>query len=184
MSKALGKLHRLEAAGKCHVLYADESGFCLQPVVPYLWQKKGKEHTVTLASQTHGKRFSVLGFLDARAGQVHSFPASERLTAQHLVDSIEVLLPEVTAPTVIVLDNASLHRAKIVREKQAQWKKKGVRLLFLPPYCPHLNRIETVWKHVKYRWLTPTDYADFATLTKSVTDILTGIGTKYRLTFA
>lgn len=44
--RALSKLHRLEAAGKCDVLYADESGFCLQPCYspasPTFGRRKGR----------------------------------------------------------------------------------------------------------------------------------------------
>ena len=54
-------MHRLEDAGKCTVFYGDESGFCLSPVVPYLWQPKGK--TVGLPAKTHSRRLNVLGFL-------------------------------------------------------------------------------------------------------------------------
>ena len=182
VKKALHKLHRLETAGKCHVFYTDESGFCLQPCVPYLWQKKGQ--TVGLASQAHGKRLSVLGFLHRQTGNLHCFPCAERLTAQHLIDSVEDLLLRLNKPTVLVLDNASIHRAKVVQQKRAQWKKQGLRLLFLPPYCPHLNCIEMLWRTIKYRWLAPTDYADFAALTKAVNDILDNFGTKYRISFA
>ena len=42
VQKALRHLHRLEDAGKCQVLYGDESGFCLSPVVPYLCSPKAK----------------------------------------------------------------------------------------------------------------------------------------------
>ena len=54
-------MHRLEDASKCTVLYGDESGFCLSPVVPYLWQPKGK--TVGLPAKAHSRRLNVLGFL-------------------------------------------------------------------------------------------------------------------------
>lgn len=60
VKRALTKLHRLEGAGRCQVLYADESGFCLSPPLPYLWQRKGR--TVGLPAQAHSRRLSVLGF--------------------------------------------------------------------------------------------------------------------------
>ncbi len=179
--RTLSRLHRLEAAGRRHVYYADESGFCLQPPLPYLWQKKGQ--TVGLRSQAHSRRLNVLGFL-SKEGNLHSFPTQETLTATHLIESIESLLPTLARPTTIVLDNASVHRAKAVREKQAEWKAKGLRLLFLPPYCPHLNKIETLWRQMKYRWLAPAAYTDFATLCQSVTSILAQVGTKYQITYA
>jgi len=167
------------------VLYGDESGFCLSPVVPYLWQKKGQ--TVGLPAQAHSRRLSVLGFLgkgtDGKAGSLHSFPTQEPITAEHLIQSVETLLPAQT-PTVLVLDNASVHRAKAVKNKRAEWKAKGLRLLFLPPYCPHLNKIEVLWRMMKYCWLSPDAYTDFKTLCQSVTDILAGVGTNYQITYA
>jgi len=93
-------------------------------------------------------------------------------------------------PTVLVLDNATVHRSKMVRAKRREWKQKGLRLLFLPPYSPHLNlieilwRSEILWRQVKYRWLAPEAYKNFATLCQSVLNILAQVGTQYRISFA
>ena len=174
-------MHRLEDAGKCTVLYGDESGFCLSPVVPYLWQPKGK--TVGLPAKAHSRRLNVLGFL-SRKNCLHFFEAQKTMTAQFVIESIETLLPQLSGPTVLVLDNASVHRSKLVQAKRHAWKQKGLRLLFLPPYCPHLNLIEALWRQTKYRWLNCEAYRNFETLCRSVTDILAQVGTKYRLSFA
>lgn len=182
MQRALGRLHRLEQAGKCHVWYADESGFCLQPPLPYLWQLKGQP--VGLPSQAHARRYNVLGFL-RRDNVLHSAPTEQTVTADHFIGSVDTLRQEQgPGPHVIVVDNATIHRSKAVRAKRREWKEQGVRLLFLPPYSPHLNKIETLWRHIKYHWLPPCAYKDFATLRHSVTDILAQVGTKYCITFA
>lgn len=181
VKRALARLHRLEDAGKCQVLYADESGFCLSPPVPYLWQRKGQ--TLGLPAQAHSRRLSVLGFL-SRRGRLRSFGTQETITAPFVVESVEALLPTLPCPTVVVFDNAAVHRAKAVRQKRREWKAQGLRLLFLPPYCPHLNLIETLWRMVKHRWLPPEAYADFAALCQGVTDILAQVGTKYQVSFA
>ena len=144
-------------------------------------QPKGK--TVGLPAKAHSRRLNVLGFL-SRQNRLHTFAAQERITAQFVVDSIEAVLPSLSGPTVLVLDNASVHRSKLVQAKRREWKQKGVRLLFLPPYCPHLNLIETLWRQTKYRWLNCDAYQNFETLCQSVTDILAQVGTKYRLSFA
>ena len=47
--------------------------------------------------------------------------------------------------TVIVQDNASIHRANLVKERVHLWKKQGLILFFLPPYSPEMNRIEDRW---------------------------------------
>lgn len=181
VQKALAHLHRLEDAGRCQVLYGDESGFCLSPVVPYLWQPKGK--TVGLPAKTHSRRLNVLGFL-SRQNCLHSFQAQERITASFVVESIEALLSSLSGATVLVLDNATVHRSKLVQDKRKEWKQKGLRLLFLPPYCPHLNLIEILWRQAKYRWLDCDAYQNFETLCRSVTAILAQVGTKYQLSFA
>ena len=181
VKRALARLHRLEEAGKCQVLYGDESGFCLQPPLPYLWQPKGK--TVGLPAQAHSRRLNVLGFL-SRQGQLHPFQTQEKITAQFVVASIDALLLALPQPTVLVLDNATVHRSKLVSAKRKEWKQKGLRLLFLPPYCPQLNLIEILWRQMKYRWLDCGAYADFQTLCQSVDQVLAQVGTKYRLSFA
>jgi putative transposase len=59
--------------------------------------------------------------------------------------------------TVVVLDNASFHRAEQVQEKRSEWEAKGLYLRYLPAYCPHLNLIETIWRRLK-SFLMPRRY--------------------------
>ena len=47
----------------------------------------------------------------------------------------------------IILDNASIHRAKRVR--QFTEKHSRIKLFFLPPYSPEYNPTEQVWKWAK-----------------------------------
>lgn len=51
--------------------------------------------------------------------------------------------------TVIVLDNASVHRSKLSQQQQQGWQQQGLLLFFLPPYSPQMNRIEDEWLHLK-----------------------------------
>ena len=46
----------------------------------------------------------------------------------------------------IVLDNARIHKSKVV---EYVCNILSINLIFLPPYCPFLNPIENVWKDVK-----------------------------------
>ena len=59
-AKALEKARILAEQGAIDILHGDESGFCLLPPVPYLWQLKGL--TVGLPAQSHNQRLNVLGF--------------------------------------------------------------------------------------------------------------------------
>ncbi len=62
-------------------------------------------------------------------------------------------------PVVVVLDRAPFHRAKAVLNEQVRWATKGLRLYYLPSYCPHLNPIEGVWRRLK-RFLMPRRFYD------------------------
>ena len=83
-----------------------------------------------------------------------------------------------------MLDNGPCHRSRLVKAKRAEWRARGLRLLFLPPYCPHLNRIETLWRLVKHHWLSPAAYETVATLRGHVAAILDTVGLNYRVSFS
>jgi len=178
--KALDKARLLAECGAIDIMHGDESGFCLVPVVPYLWQLKGQ--TVGLPAQSHGQRLNALGFwrepgVEAARLFYHLVPG--RLSSHHFVQAVEEqLLPSLMRPTVLLVDNATLHRCAVVGQKRKAWKAQGLHLWFLPPYCPHLNRIEGLWKQCKYRWLQPGDYADFPTLCQAVSNALQQVNTK------
>ncbi len=57
-----------------------------------------------------------------------------------------------------MLDNAKVHRRKYMKEMRKIWEKRGLYLFFLPPYSPHLNIAETLWRMLKGQWIQPADY--------------------------
>lgn len=70
---------------------------------------------------------------------------------------------------MIVLDNATMYRSEAFYAKLAGWQAQGLYVFFLPKYSPHLNRIERVWKQIKYSWLRAEDYLTFENLKHAVT---------------
>lgn len=180
--KALAKLHQAQAQGRCEVIYADESGFCLQPTLFRCWQH-GKA-TLSLPAKAHSKRLNAAGFLRAD-GQLNYLAREGRLGAQDFIEAVQTkLLPSLNKRAVLVLDNGPCHRSRLVKERRATWRAQGLRLLFLPPYCPHLNRIETLWRMTKHCWLAPSAYAGFACLRQAVTAVLDAVGHSFHVTFA
>ena len=58
----------------------------------------------------------------------------------------EVLLKLISVRSVIIMDNASWHRKKVLRKLA---EVAGCRVIFLPPYSPDFNPIEKVWANLK-----------------------------------
>ena len=58
----------------------------------------------------------------------------------------QVLLPQLRPGMVLVWDNASFHKSP---KMKALIEAAGCRLVFLPPYSPHLNKIEQWWAVLK-----------------------------------
>ena len=71
-------------------------------------------------------------------------------------------------------------------------------IFYLPPYSPHLNLIETLWRKLKYEtgdrvkrpavggnlWLRPKDYLAEDDLFYAVTQILGAVGNDLSINFA
>ena len=72
------------------------------------------------------------------------------------------LLMKKEKPLNIILDNAKIHKAKIVEEA---CEILSVNLVYLPPYCPFLNPIEDIWKDIK-REIYNTDHKSLDELIK------------------
>ncbi len=180
--KALSRLRACEQSGRCDLFYGDESGFCLQPTLGRCWQPPSP--TLSVPAQAHGRRWNVVGFWRgdgelAHAGQVG------RLGAAEFIAALETrLLAALRRPSILVLDNGPCHRSRLVKAARARWRQQGLRLFFLPPYCPHLNRIEPLWRLVKHHWLPLDAYANFATLRDTVKAILNTVGLHYRVSFS
>ena len=58
----------------------------------------------------------------------------------------QVLIPDLTAGDVVVMDNLPAHKATSIREKI---ERAGATLLYLPPYSPDFNPIEMAFAKLK-----------------------------------
>ena len=126
----------------------------------------------------------VCGFLRGD-GELAHLGRADRPGAAEFIEAVETrLLPVLRRSSILVLDNGPCQRSKFVKAKRAEWRRRGWRLCFLPPYCPHLNRSATLWRLVKHPGLSPAADATFATLRESVTALLNVVGPDYRVSFS
>jgi transposase len=82
-----------------------------------------------------------------------------------------VLVPELKAGDVVVMDNLQPHKACGVREAI---EGAGATLLYLPPYSPDFNPIENMWSKVK-QWLRSAAARTFDSLCDAIAAALCAV---------
>lgn len=105
------------------------------------------------------------------------------MTANDILRFINELSLTISKYTVLVLDNARIHTAKVIQKRLKIWQQRGLFIFYLPPYSPQLNVIERLWKEVKQGWLRPCDYVDFDSLRYGVNRVFANIGSMLNLNF-
>lgn len=131
-----------------------------------------------------GKNINVFGLLNANGKQLFTFDVEGSIKAEFVISAIETFIAKINKPTVLILDNAKIHHAKILQAKINDWEQKGLYIFYLPAYSPHLNRIERVWRHTKYFWLNPKDYESLDTLKTALDIIWSKFGSSYQINFS
>jgi transposase len=176
----LAELKIQDEAGEIDLRYVDESGFCLEPYVPYAWQEKGEQITV---SSQRSKRLNAFGILNRRQ-ELEVFLFEGTITSDVVIACIDRFSEKIKMKTVLVVDNASIHTSNIFLERQVEWKAKGLTIFFLPTYSPELNIIEILWRFIKYQWLEVNAYESWSNLVKAVENIFVKFGSEYIINFA
>jgi len=171
-------------AGEMRLLYLDESGFSGAPYIPYAWQSRGE--TIKLPSHT-GKRINVLGMLSVSEATLDVCIPEGKMTSKIVFEMLEKQAERAGSypiPSLLVLDNASIHTAKIIEDRRQEWEKKNLFLYFLSTYSPELNLIEMLWRKIKYEWLPLHAHESFKTLRSCLDEIFHGFGTNYNIVYA
>jgi hypothetical protein len=169
-------------AGWCDLWYLDESGFA--PTLPtgYTWARIGTRALVW-DEPPQGRRLNVLGALapyGERPDLVWTAPPG-KIDSAVVLDFIWREVAGLPAPPdglpagyrrarpcVVVLDNASAHTSTAVKAAAPLLAAAGVTLYYLPPYSPELNRIEELWRQIKYQELPVRSYRTLADLRAAV----------------
>lgn len=162
-----------------NIYFADEAGFSLTPSIPYSWSKIGEQTGIPTKKDL---AFNVFGLMSPEQNLV-SYLTEKSIDSQFIIQSLDDFAEKITKLTVVIMDNAPWHKSKYVQAKIDQWEQKGLFILYLPTYSPHLNKIETLWRFIKYHWLKIRDYTNLNTLKQAIRNILRKFGTEYRIEF-
>ena len=125
------------------------------------------------------ERAKTLLFSDGSVVHAHCWRNS---TAQVFLGFVGEQPKRATKPLAIVIDNASIHRARAIQPALKLRGKTGTRLKFLPPYSPEHNRIETLWRLMKHRWIALTRRTKEA-VEQAVDHVLDNFGGQFKVDF-
>lgn len=155
--------------------YLDESGcYCHSPT-DYSYAPKGKQKKVR-QSRRRGRRINIFGIWDPDTSFDYALMLGTLNTQTYLqlmnwqAQKAQQHLTQTGVLTVIIQDNASVHRSKLTHEYFERWYSQGLLLFFLPPYNPQMNRIEDEWLHLKRDELASRVFEDEYDLALAIID--------------
>jgi transposase len=176
----LAELIEQAGQGQIDLYYFDESGFTLEPCVPYAWQPVGETLEVPCAKS---KRLNVLGFMN-RDCSFQSMVFEGSINSAVVVGCIDLFAKSLVRPTSLVIDNASIHTSDEFMENLERWSEQRLTIVPIARYSPELNLIEILWRKIKYEWMPFSAYESFQALRESLFEILANIGKTYSIEFA
>ena len=172
-------LEQQSQESKIALFYGDESGFSQLGYVPYGWQFNDEKVGI---SAIHGRQINCFGLL-SRQNEFIFKTTTKSINTDFVIEFLEQTSFSIIKPTVIILDNARIHTANKIKERIKFWQKRGLYIFYLPPYSPHLNIIERLWKELKARWIKPEDYLSADDLFYAVNNCLNQVGDKIKINF-
>lgn len=127
--------------------YGDESSVSETGYVPYGWQFADESVGIPSA---HGKHLNCWGLL-SRDNKLIFKTTQENINSKFVFEQLDMLSFQIRKPTVVVLDNASFHKSKVIKNAMKVWQSRDLYIVYLPPYSPNLNLIERLWKEPQRR---------------------------------
>jgi len=130
-------------SGQTTIVSVDESGFDHRCVPIYGYSPRGTQTVLEYKPSNNRKRYNLLMAITNTNEHVTKV-MDVNVTSEPFADFIDRL--DVPTGSVILLDNASIHRTDLVRKVAA---RKEFLLLYTPPYSPEFNPIEMVFGILK-----------------------------------
>lgn len=132
------------------IVFIDETGFMLQPVVRRTWAPRGQ--TPIHYSWDRHDRLSGISALtvspERRRLGLYFELYDQNVTNLEVADFLHNLRRLLGRDLLVIWDRLNAHRTA-ARRLQEQ-KGSAFRFEWLPPYAPDLNPVEPVWAHTKH----------------------------------
>lgn len=155
--KEIQKVREAHPGKEVKIWFEDEARLGQQGTLTRVWAKKGTRPTAI--RQTQYQNLYVLTAACPETGN------AEGMIAPYLnTDVMNLFLDQMSQSllenehAVLVLDQAGYHTSKKLR------KVNNITVLYLPPYSPELNPIETLWHYLRDHYWSNRYYHDYEEL--------------------
>ena len=144
--------HQKNAARQgANLIFLDESGFFVTPLLQRSWSPRGQTPVLTTRTR-HRRHLSVIGALSVspqhrRLGLYLLFYPDQSLRGPHIVDFLRHLRAHIRTPQIVLLDKLGAHRGPDMRAFDA--RHPDLHLEYFPSYAPELNPVEYLWSYLK-----------------------------------
>jgi putative transposase len=135
-----------------HIVFIDESGFFLNPLVRRTWAPKGQTPVLTGFGRHRDKVSTIAAISIAarrrRIGLYFQTDPKSYVDATGVVSFLRRLLRHLRGKVIVVWDGGSNHKGPLIRALLRRLPR--LHLERLPAYAPDLNPVEMIWSYLKY----------------------------------
>jgi transposase len=147
------------------LLYVDETHIRSYQILRATWSEVGQQKQVP--TYGHHAHVSLFGAVNVQSGEAILHRTAANATT--FLDFLRILKSHYPNKLIVlVLDNARIHHAKIVKDFLPQ-EGECFHLTFLPPYSPQLNSIERLWKWLKDAVIANVFHTDQKDIDQAIT---------------
>jgi putative transposase len=134
-----------------HLVFIDECGFMLEPVLRKTWAPRGHTPVIKIADP-HG-RISAAGALTISPLSkfefyFHLLPDNNNFRGNSIAAFVNSVRFRIGGPLTIIWDQIPIHKSYPVKRYVSQ--HDDIFVESFPPYAPELNPVDYVWAYVKY----------------------------------
>jgi transposase len=169
------QIQRRAAETNAHLVWIDESGFLLAPLLRRTWAPRGRTPVLRQRAR-HRDKVSVIGAFTLspkgrRRGLYFRTYPKEYLNNVKVAAFLRQLLRHLRGAVIVVWDGGNMHKGDPIRQVLADYPRLSLERL--PAYAPELNPLEQLWGQTKYGQLANYAARDVDELHEVVQERLT-----------
>lgn len=170
------RIQRLAKKLEAEIAFEDETGVGVSTRHGWTWGERGKTPHVPATDQRGG--YNLLSTVSAE-GNLRYSASDESINSQRFIAFLKQLIRGRTRPLILLLDRASFHGSKLVRNF-VRAHRTQIRVFFLPRHAPEYNPDEQVWDEIKVKQIGKQPVKDKPDLKRRLYSALASLQRKAR----